>query len=481
MTRCRAGHDVLAGDSGNDVLAGGAGNDILYGGAGRDIARYTGARADYTVVLVPGGARITDLRTGVTDGVDTVSGVDLFSFSTGTITFAQLLGNAVPVLTTVGDTDQAANRVPENSAVGTIVGLDLEGRDASGTAMGASFVLVTDATGAAVSTTGPFRIDAATGVVTVRDGTQLNFEAATSQTIFVQTTGADGTILITTHVIAVSDVFEPVAITRTLTALADTFVAPTNDHYTVIGLAGNDVITTAAGNDVISGGAGNDTISTGAGADVIRVGGVKEGYDAIDGGAGPDRIGATLAGTAIGLSALSGIEAITANGLAGVYIRGNALGNLLDVSGTVLTGISRIEGGGGADTIIGSTGADTMVGGLGADRLTGGAGADVFRFNLITESRGAAFDTITDFAHLTDKIDLSAIDANTLLAGDQSFGFIGGAAFGHVAGEVRLIIGATGETRIMGDVNGDAVVDVDIHLAPLGGLAVTITATDFLL
>lgn len=477
----RAGHDVLFGGAGADTLDGGTGNDTLFGGADSDIARYTGARADYAVVAVPGGVLITDLRTGVTDGVDTVSGVDLFSFTDGTITYAQLLGLPPQVLTSVADTDAGVDTVPENSATGTVVGLDLEGRDAGGAAMPASFVLVTDATGATLSTTGPFQIDGTTGIVTVRDGTQLNFEAATSKTIFVATTGADGTTIITTHVIAVSDVFEPIAITRTLTALADTFLAPTNDHYTVIGLAGNDVITTGAGNDLIIGGAGNDTISTGAGADVIRVGGIKDGYDAIDGATGADRIEAVVAGTAIGLSAVTSIETITANGFSGVYVRGNAAANLLDFSGTVLTGIIRIEGGGGADTIVGSAGADTLVGGAGGDRLTGGAGADVFRFNLSTESKGAAFDTITDFAHLTDQIDLRAIDANTLVAGDQSFAFIGAAAFGLVAGEMRLIVGATGETRLLGDTNGDGKADFDIHLAPLGGLAVGLTSADILI
>ena len=183
---------------------------------------------------------------------------------------------------------------------------------------------------------------------------------------------------------------------------------------------------------------------------MIRVSRIKDGYDAVNGGAGLDRIEATTADTAISLTAVSGIETITANGPTGVFIRGNGAANVLDFSATTLTGIPRIEGGNGADTVIGSAGADTIVSGLGADRLTGGAGAYVFRFNLNTESRGAAFDTITDFTHLTDQIDLTAIDANTLLAGDQGFNFIGTAAFGHIAGELRMIIGGAGETRLWG-------------------------------
>jgi Ca2+-binding RTX toxin-like protein len=39
-------------------------------------------------------------------------------------------------------------------------------------------------------------------------------------------------------------------------------------------------------------------------------------------------------------------------------------------------------------------------------------------------------DTITDFKHTDgDKLDLSAIDANSKLSGDQAFTFIGTAAF----------------------------------------------------
>ena len=247
----RAGHDVLIGGAGADTLDDGSGDDTMIGGADSDTARFTGARADYTVVIVPGGLVITELRTGVTDGVDTVSGMDLFSFSDGTIAYAQLLGIAGPLLTSIADTDAGLNTVAENSSAGTVVGVDLEGQDAGGGAMPASFALVKDATGATLSLAGPLQINAATGVVTVRDETLLNFEAATSQTIFVRTIGADGTTIITTHVIAISDVFEPISILQTLTKLADIFVAPTDDHYSVVGLAGNDVITTAGGNDLI--------------------------------------------------------------------------------------------------------------------------------------------------------------------------------------------------------------------------------------
>ena len=61
-------------------------------------------------------------------------------------------------------------------------------------------------------------------------------------------------------------------------------------------------------------------------------------------------------------------------------------------------------------------------------RTAGGAANDNFVFKTLQDSLVAAPDLIGDFA-VGDKINLSAIDANTSLAGDQAF-HIGGAG-GH--------------------------------------------------
>ena len=130
---------------------------------------------------------------------------------------------------------------------------------------------------------------------------------------------------------------------------------------------------------------------------------------------------ALSAGTVIGLACVTGVEEISSGGNAGVILRGNAAANLLDFSVITLTGIQRIEGGGGADTIIGSAGADVIVGGVGRDALTGGAGAETFVFASLAETGPTAPGLIRDFQSGTDHIDLAALDANTLLAGDQAF------------------------------------------------------------
>ena len=68
-------------------------------------------------------------------------------------------------------------------------------------------------------------------------------------------------------------------------------------------------------------------------------------------------------------------------------------------------------------------GNDTLTGGADQDSLEGGIGADRFDFNSASESpSGGLIDHILDFNRLEgDKIDLSTIDANVLLQGNQAF------------------------------------------------------------
>ena len=127
-----------------------------------------------------------------------------------------------------------------------------------------------------------------------------------------------------------------------------------------------------------------------------------------------------------------------------------------------LGGNDTLSGLGGNDVIDGGIGNDTIVGGAGADQLLGGAGADIFRFDAVGDSTLTASDIIHDFFRSqSDKISLNAIDANTRLAGNQDFTFIGTAAFSNVAGQLHYSqVG--GNTFITGDVNGDSVADFQI-------------------
>ncbi|WP_052726426.1 M10 family metallopeptidase C-terminal domain-containing protein [Devosia epidermidihirudinis] len=141
-----------------------------------------------------------------------------------------------------------------------------------------------------------------------------------------------------------------------------------------------------------------------------------------------------------------------------------------------------LDGQAGNDTLNGGGGNDVLYGGLGRDVMTGGAGNDVFLFKSVAEmgTNGATRDIITDFTRGQDKIDLSAIDANTKLSGDQAFSFLAGdnQAFTKTAGELAWHYeAAQNRTIVQGDINGDGIHDFEIQLTG----RVPLTAGDFIL
>ncbi len=142
-----------------------------------------------------------------------------------------------------------------------------------------------------------------------------------------------------------------------------------------------------------------------------------------------------------------------------------------------LGGNDTISAAGGADFIDGGSGNDTINGGLGADVMIGGQGADRFVYSSIAESQAGGPDVILDFSRSQDdRINLNAIDARTNVGGNQSFQFIGAAAFSGVSGQLRFAQ-VNGDTFVSGDVNGDGIGDFQIQLEGL----VPLTSSDFIL
>lgn len=129
-------------------------------------------------------------------------------------------------------------------------------------------------------------------------------------------------------------------------------------------------------------------------------------------------------------------------------------------------------------TLSGGAGGDRLVGSAGIDILIGGAGADRFAMAAAGHSMvGANADRIADFNRAEgDRIDLSAVDANAAIAGNQAFTFIGTAAYTRHAGELRFATTST-TTVFAGDVNGDGVSDFQIAITGRMALA----AADFML
>jgi len=264
------------------------------------------------------------------------------------------------------------------------------------------------------------------------------------------------------------------------------------------------------GNSIIEGGAGNDSLI-----------GQATGITYLVGGAGDDAYtvhststyvieaangGTDTVATYVNYTLPENVENMRLMGTADLTVSGNALDNRI-VAGTgnatiygldgndLLQGGSGndyIDGGNGNDTITGGGGNNTLLGGAGDDTITGGtgndildggtgnntmtagSGHDVFRFvsaDLATYST----NTINNFKHGNDIIDLSQVDANKLtVSRNDTFAFIGQHAFDKVAGELRYDV-AGGNTYAYGDMNGDGVADFAIVLKGVTSLS----ASDF--
>ncbi|RUY08289.1 hypothetical protein EN985_00455 [Mesorhizobium sp. M7A.F.Ca.CA.004.04.1.1] len=153
-------------------------------------------------------------------------------------------------------------------------------------------------------------------------------------------------------------------------------------------------------------------------------------------------------------------------------------GNSSDNLSSPVGGDDILYGNGGADQIFGLAGNDRLVGGAGADTLSGGLGADTFYYGsaVAGSAPGAgSFDTITDFVHGVDKIDLSSIDASGA-AGDQAFLF-GGQNVNTVASSITWSESG-GNTIVRADVTGNTGADFQITLT---GTGLGLTASDFVL
>ncbi|MDO6964770.1 calcium-binding protein [Rhizobium alvei] len=130
----------------------------------------------------------------------------------------------------------------------------------------------------------------------------------------------------------------------------------------------------------------------------------------------------------------------------------NAIGSLnSDIIGGS-NGANKLSGLAGDDDVFGFGGNDVLDGGAGIDFLFGGAGADRFVFSSLSHSQLNRPDEIKDFSQTEgDRIDLSAIDANPNLVGNQAFEFIGSDFFSGNGGEVRFTKG-----MLLVDISGDA-------------------------
>lgn len=429
--------DTISGGNGDDVFGATEGNDAIDGGNDYDQVIFSGASGDYTITrLLDGSYTIANA-----EGTTTLKGVETATFSDATLDTASgvLLPGTPPK-----DLSLSVNSVLEDASVEATVGM-FSATDAEGNAL--DFSLVSDAGGL-------FEVSG----TALKVKRKLDYEADKTHKIRLKVTDSDGHIVFKDFSIDVGNVDErPENISISKSVISETaeigtrvgMLSATDPEggaiasYSLIGNPGGYFALTTDGKLTLAKEVDYEkkqshtitvqaTDSTGKSTTQtikIDIGDVTESKT------GTDR-NDTVTGN-IGRDKLSGGA-----------------------------GVDKLLGNGGNDYLYGGSGNDKLTGGAGADDLWGGSGADTFIFKSIKETTvlGAGRDTIFDFStKQKDKIDLSAIDANTTKGGNQAFSFIGTKAFGGRAGELRYEK-AKSDTYIHGDVNGDKVADFTIHL-----------------
>ncbi|TLU83214.1 MAG: hypothetical protein FDX30_09175 [Chlorobium sp.] len=234
------------------------------------------------------------------------------------------------------------------------------------------------------------------------------------------------------------------------------------------GFGGNDRLNGLSGNDTLDGGIGRDTMTGGLGNDVYIVDNILDVVIEQPNG-GTDTVRSSI-------SYILGpnVENLVLTGTSGLIGTGNNLNNVI----TGNSGDNLLLGLDGNDTLYGGDGNDILLGGAGADVLTGGSGKDIFRYLSAGDSglTAATMDLITDFTPGQDIIDLSAIDANSGLRGDQAFSgtILSGSAPFTSAGQLRFD-SATG--ILYGNTDSDADPEFAIKLSGVS----SIRASDIIL
>jgi Ca2+-binding RTX toxin-like protein len=469
------GNDVLYGTDGNDTLDGGVGNNTLYGGFGDDtfiagagdtVVEYAKGGTDkvvtslasYSIAALANIENLTGLASAGFIGTGN-AGDNIIFGSTGNDSLDGGLGNDTLNGGAGDDTyiiDSAGDKITDSAGVDTIeswftatLAAGLENLTLLGTA-------ALNGTGNAAGNN--LNGNSAVNVLAGLDGNDTLDGGTDAVTDTLDGGLGNDTYVLGAGTDSVIDAGGTDTITSTITRSLASYAAI--EKLTLLGTAamngtgnglGNTITGNAAANtidgglglDTMAGGNGNDTYVVSQSTDIVTEA-LNQGTDTVK----------SIATFALGLN----VENLTLTGTAVINGTGNTLNN----------------------TIIGNSAANIITGSGGHDVMTGGGGTDIFDFNSISETTkvAATRDFITDFTHLTDRIDLKTIDANTKLALNQAFTFLAtkGAAFTGVAGQLHYLTSGT-NTIVEGDINGDRLADFQIQL---NGLK-TLSAADFIL
>jgi Ca2+-binding RTX toxin-like protein len=462
-----ADNNVLTGNSAVNTLSGGAGNDTLDGAAGGDTL--IGGLGNDTYVVDNTGDAVTE---NMNEGTDTVQSSISYTLSANVENLTLTGTSAIN-----GTGNALGNTLIGNSAANTLTGgagNDTYLVDNTGDVVTELAGEGTDTVQSSVTYTLSANVEnlTLTGTAAINGtGNALNNVLTGNSAANILTGGAGNDTYVVDHV---GDVVTENAAEGTdrvqssisytlssnvenLTLTGGAVINGTGNELnnsmtgnaaanTLSGGAGDDTLNGAGGGDTLFGGAGNDTLNGASGADQLRGETGNDTYvvdnigDVVTelAGEGTDTVQSSISYT-LGAN----VENLTLTGTAA-----NGTGNALE---------------------------NTITGNAAANTLTGGAGDDTFKY-VTTADTG---DIITDFsqsgANGADLIDVSTLDANSSVAGDQAF------AFGGLVATAWGIWYAenAGNTAVQLDTDGNAAV-TEMTLT-LTGIGLGLSEADFVL
>jgi Ca2+-binding RTX toxin-like protein len=231
-----AGNDVITGSTGVDNLTGVGGDDTIDGGAGADIANWSSDLADYAVSYDAGSSTFTITDNSGSDGSDTVTGIETFTFNGVDYSAADLEHEAALQANTAPEAVSVASggEMRENAGEGTVVAT-LTSTDADGDAL---TYKITDADGNVVTDS---NFEIVGNEILVAPGADVNFEEAASHNLYVVANdGLEGSVPQQVTV-TVDDVAETIILGDGGATFIDTDTA----EISIIGGAGDDIISNA--------------------------------------------------------------------------------------------------------------------------------------------------------------------------------------------------------------------------------------------
>lgn len=450
----RDGNDVLDGGNGDDQLDGGDGDDRLIGGGGADTM--TGGNGNDVYLVDDAGDQVVEAINGGNDRV--ISNID---YTLGDfVEYLRLTGDAV-----VGRGNALENIIDGSAGDNEIYGLEgndtLSGGDGNDIIDGGAEIDLLDG-GNGDDT---YYVDNDKDVIV--EAVNAGYDRVFATSSYMLSANLEELDLLGTGELARGN------------ALNNILRGNALDNR-VYGAEGDDRLYGGAGQDRLDGGVGADELNAGDGDDTLLA---RDGLDVLRGNAGNDTYYVYAAGSTLVEAVDEGqdivfsrVDLTLANNIEELRLQagafngtGNALSNVIysaNVASTLigLDGDDILRSLGGRDVLNGGAGNDRLDGGKSRDFLTGGTGRDLFLFDAgDAPATSANADVITDFTRAEDdRIVLRTIDA-IAGAADDAFTFIGNAAFGGVAGQLRYQV-AGADVLVAGDTNGDSVADFMIRV-----------------